>query len=806
MPDSRETDFTRFAERKPELTILSDLALGAGEAHLDSFNLRTRVGPVYDILRHPDTRTPMAIAIYGDWGSGKTSAMWWLHELLKEWNKAAKKGDVKVRPVWFYPWKYHTKDDVWRGLVAEVIIKSITVSDATVARVVTAAKQFGLFLGRSFLHALSSIKVNAAGVEVSPGQAIDEIYKDWRQTAHPEKAYLNDFEDTLRRWVKDTIGEAERMVIFIDDLDRCMPDVALQVLEALKLYLNIEKLIFVLGVDRTVIDELVKKHYEKLGLKPDKSKNYLAKMFQVQVNVDVHHEQIKGFLKEHLKDIDLWNHELSEDQRGIFFGRIMSLCGRNPREVKRLINGAMMYGSGILLGRGEQEHEGDNKLFAQALQHHFLLRILEDSYTRASLLFELRGDLFFGRWSKIVRDRSNAVKLRYIPEARGLAEAAARTDAEPSGGEIDAEARPGKDRKMPAAELPEECRHFSPLWEDTEFAHLRYLLGDEDMGELMRIEYPGAKETAALKAALSTPVSAAGPIREAVARELQKKPDELTEEDLANVMQLDLSGSEIADLTPLQVLSSLNYLDLTGTQVSDLTPLQGLSSLKYLDLERTQVSDLTSLQGLSSLERLNLDGTQVSDLTPLRGLSSLQYLDLDHTQVSDLTPLQGLNSLQSLYLTNTQVSHLTPLQGLSSLQNLTLINTHVSDLTLLQGLSSLENLDLDGTQVSDLTPLQGLRSLQGLDVRGTHVSDLTPLQGLRSLQWVVVMDTQVSDLTPLQGLSSLQDLDVRHTQVSDLTRLRGLTSLQNLDLRDTQVSGAEVDKLRQALPNCQIRP
>ncbi len=88
------------------------------------------------------------------------------------------------------------------------------------------------------------------------------------------------------------------MVIFIDDLDRCMPEIALQVLEALKLYLNIEKLIFVVGVDKTVIDKLVKEHYKQLGLDEDKSKNYLAKMFQVEVQVEPSEQQISDFLDE----------------------------------------------------------------------------------------------------------------------------------------------------------------------------------------------------------------------------------------------------------------------------------------------------------------------------------------------------------------------------------------------------------------------------------------------------------------------------------------------------------------------------
>ena len=107
----------------PRLSVLSDETISTDDLGADHFDLGLRVGPIYDIVRHPDTRTPMTIAIYGDWGAGKTSAMKWLEGHLGRWNKhsRAKKG-ITVRTAWFYPWKYQTREDVWRGLVAEVII------------------------------------------------------------------------------------------------------------------------------------------------------------------------------------------------------------------------------------------------------------------------------------------------------------------------------------------------------------------------------------------------------------------------------------------------------------------------------------------------------------------------------------------------------------------------------------------------------------------------------------------------------------------------------------------------------------
>lgn len=63
---------------------------------------------------------------------------------------------------------------------------------------------------------------------------------------------------------------------------------------------------------------------------------------------------------------------------------------------------------------------------------------------------------------------------------------------------------------------------------------------------------------------------------------------------------------------------------------------------------------------------------------------------------------------------------------------------------------------------------------------------------------------QVTDLSPLEGLTNLRFLDLTKTQVSDLSPLEGLTKLKWLDIRHTQVTEAEVQKLRQSLPNCKI--
>jgi Leucine Rich repeats (2 copies) len=96
--------------------------------------------------------------------------------------------------------------------------------------------------------------------------------------------------------------------------------------------------------------------------------------------------------------------------------------------------------------------------------------------------------------------------------------------------------------------------------------------------------------------------------------------------------ELDLSGTPLRDLSPLQVLTALRSLDLGGTQVTDLSPLKSMTGLQSLDLGGTQVTNLSPLKSITALQRLVLGGTQVSDLSPLNGMIALQRLDLGGTR------------------------------------------------------------------------------------------------------------------------------------------------------------------------------
>ena len=68
------------------------------------------------------------------------------------------------------------------------------------------------------------------------------------------------------------------LVIFIDDLDRCLPEKAVQVLEAVKLFLDKTGCIFVLGADAEVVRAAVESYYQNAKVTGQNAADYLEKI------------------------------------------------------------------------------------------------------------------------------------------------------------------------------------------------------------------------------------------------------------------------------------------------------------------------------------------------------------------------------------------------------------------------------------------------------------------------------------------------------------------------------------------------
>lgn len=121
---------------------------------------------------------------------------------------------------------------------------------------------------------------------------------------------------------------------------------------------------------------------------------------------------------------------------------------------------------------------------------------------------------------------------------------------------------------------------------------------------------------------------------------------------LPNLRHLDLSGTNIADLSSLRGLVRLTSLNLHACHaLGDVSALKGLTSLTTVDLgECPKLRDIRAIEALVEVTTLRLrDCDRLTDLTPLSSLRNLTLLDLrDCERVSDLTPLGNLPHLVRL--------------------------------------------------------------------------------------------------------------------------------------------------------------
>lgn len=195
----------------------------------------------------------------------------------------------------------------------------------------------------------------------------------------------------------------------------------------------------------------------------------------------------------------------------------------------------------------------------------------------------------------------------------------------------------------------------------------------------------------------------------------------------------ELAEKRIAEAkrTRARILILSNDLDLTILPVS----IAELEWLEILNISYTQVSDLSPLEKLANIQILFIYNTQVSNLSPLEKLDKLQSLDVSYTLVNDLSPLEKLANLHELYILKTLVSDLSPLEKLANLQTLNVSITHVSNLSPLNKLANLISLKAHNTQVSDLSSLEKLAKLKELQISNTQVKKLAPLASIQSLEY-----------------------------------------------------------------------
>ena len=243
---------------------------------------------------------PIVIALESGWGMGKTY-------FLKRWVGAhTLQNKGKATTVYFDAFAHDYQTDPLPALVSALTDRCKEVDEGIVKKLKTATFQFikpvariGLATATSGVSeavgAVAGAATNALGAEAS---------QYWKQQ-EGRHAAMTEFRSALEGIVKET---GAGVVIVVDELDRCRPDYALEVLEVIKHFFAISGVTFVLGTNLSALESSVKASY---GADIDASA-YLRKFIDVSLALPsalkyMHHEEdtVQIYLKHQMVEMGI---------------------------------------------------------------------------------------------------------------------------------------------------------------------------------------------------------------------------------------------------------------------------------------------------------------------------------------------------------------------------------------------------------------------------------------------------------------------------------------------------------------------
>ena len=277
------------------------------------------------------TKGPFTIGIFGEWGTGKTSLMRMIEKDLDE--------NEDVLCVWFNAWRYEKEDHPVVPLVA-TIIKKIEKNETFLQKLGDKGNSL-LKILRAITYAFSS-KVK---IGIPPGPAFEMSVSGKDATEKLENLFsdplLNNslYHETYEALSDLSIERNKKLVVIIDDLDRCFPDMAIKLLESIKLVLCQPNFIFIIGVARKVIEGYLQHRYEKeYGLTNFEGHAYLDKIVQLPFYIPPYEERIKDFSRKLIELIEIEEADVFEEIVPV----IGVSCSNNPRAVIRFVNNLLI--------------------------------------------------------------------------------------------------------------------------------------------------------------------------------------------------------------------------------------------------------------------------------------------------------------------------------------------------------------------------------------------------------------------------------------------------------------------------------
>lgn len=282
-----------------KINILSD-----NETKVDFLSNEAIATTIINILMENPER-PVTIGVHGDWGAGKSSVL--------EMIEVGLENQKQTLCLKFNGWRFQGFEDakivLLEGIVTALIEKkpALTKASDKVKSIIRRIDWFkvaknigGLALTTitgippivQIQTALATLDAMVRDPSKRPSQdqidaALDKVHSLLRsETSNNIPEEINEF----RKAFDELLDEADvtRLIVLVDDLDRCLPETAIETLEAIRLFVFTKRTAFVVAADEAMIEYAVRKHFPDLPSSTGPqtyARNYLEKLIQVPFRI-----------------------------------------------------------------------------------------------------------------------------------------------------------------------------------------------------------------------------------------------------------------------------------------------------------------------------------------------------------------------------------------------------------------------------------------------------------------------------------------------------------------------------------------
>ena len=347
-----------------DVSLLSD-----SPASHDILNYQDYCDALVSIIQGLGDDTPITMGVFGDWGSGKTTLLSMVRSRLK---------GLKIHSIWVNVWQFGNEEDVWAAFLQSLLLNvkkempwphrllfylGLQTRQVQWGNVVKKALELVLRLAivviplyistRYLVTTVGPGKQVTVKIAAGTGALLSTVLgyylllQPYLKVFHTRVkidlsnlvkasplrervSLLDNFKTYFADMVAARVGEKGRLVIFVDDLDRCKPERIVQVLDAMRLFLDLPNCVYAIALDRDIVEQAIRSKFAGYKDPELEARQYLEKI----VNLPFDLPPLSGAQMEKMvKELGANLPDAEHSAKVFALGQ-----DPNPRKVKRTIN------------------------------------------------------------------------------------------------------------------------------------------------------------------------------------------------------------------------------------------------------------------------------------------------------------------------------------------------------------------------------------------------------------------------------------------------------------------------------------